>query len=774
MTTMLQSGQALAARYYLLRRIGTGRSGEVWLARDAQSRRDVAVKVLAPAAAADARARERFEHGAALQRELAGPRVIGCEGLHDDSGVVFAVLEAATRGDVSQLRGSDWQAVAPTLLEVAEGLAAVHARGYVHRDLKPANVLLTDHGAKLTDFELAARAGDRSAQKAGSPQSASPGQLAGEAPSTSDDIYSFGALAYELLSGYPPRHVQDDADVAALPSRAMVPAAVDSLIQACLSRDSRQRPASMAEVQTVLEAHRAEAGQATQAAARLSIQLTPPGGAVEPIVPTWKRSTSSGPSAEELRSQDFRRGLVVAALVLLVMAAGTVFFVLPDWVAQRKQRSPVAAQAPAPKATQQPQPTAEEKNLERLAGIKREFEELRPRVTERLAKLEQQSAGVWGGDEFATGKNRVAAAEAAFANRDYERALSDITVADRNLAAVEKLAVVKLPAALEAAEAALARGDAADATRQFQLALQIEPGNARATRGLKRAGVADQVRTLVAEGNRLEAEGRMQPALDSFRKASSLDPESRDAREGIARIDARVAGDAFATAITRGLDALGRRDYQAARSAFEAAGRIRPGAPEVRDGLAQIDRALGSEVITGHLARAQSAEREERWQEAVASYRKALEVDSNLLAAQQGLERSEPRAQLDAELSSYISRPERLFSADVRAAARAALERAKSLPRPAPTLDRQVARITELVSGAETPVRVALTSDAQTQVTIYRVGSLGSFERREMELMPGRYTVVGTRAGFRDVRREVTLLPGATPGPIVIRCEEPI
>jgi hypothetical protein len=78
------------------------------------------------------------------------------------------------------------------------------------------------------------------------------------------------------------------------------------------------------------------------------------------------------------------------------------------------------------------------------------------------------------------------------------------------------------------------------------------------------------------------------------------------------------------------------------------------------------------------------------------------------------------------------------------------------------------------VTAAETPQRVALTSDNQTDITVYRVGRLGTFEHKELELLPGRYTVVGQRAGFRDVRREITLLPGGEAPTVVIRCEEPI
>jgi CheY-like chemotaxis protein len=223
-----------------------------------------------------------------------------------------------------------------------------------------------------------------------------------------------------------------------------------------------------------------------------------------------------------------------------------------------------------------------------------------------------------------------------------------------------------------------------------------------------------------------------------------------------------------------GLGALQRGDAAAARSAFERAERIRPRAPEVRDGLAAADRAQGQSAIEAHLAAARQLETAERWQEALSEYRKALAIDPRLLPAQQGLERTEPRAQLAAELEAYLSRPERLFSNEVRNAARHALRHAGSATPQGPVLARQVAELDALISAAETPVKIALSSDNATEVTVYRVGSLGVFERKDLELLPGRYTVVGSRAGFRDVRREITLLPGSPPATVVIRCEEPI
>jgi acetyl esterase/lipase len=145
-----------------------------------------------------------------------------------------------------------------------------------------------------------------------------------------------------------------------------------------------------------------------------------------------------------------------------------------------------------------------------------------------------------------------------------------------------------------------------------------------------------------------------------------------------------------------------------------------------------------------------------------------------LRAAQEGVERAEPRAMIDAELQSFLDKPERLYSPAGRDIARNVLERAARFNAPGPRLRDQQARLTQKLREAETPITVALASDNATDVQIYRVGKLGLFEQRSLELMPGRYTVVGTRQGYRDVRKELNLLPGAAPPTLVVRCEEPI
>jgi len=101
------------------------------------------------------------------------------------------------------------------------------------------------------------------------------------------------------------------------------------------------------------------------------------------------------------------------------------------------------------------------------------------------------------------------------------------------------------------------------------------------------------------------------------------------------------------------------------------------------------------------------------------------------------------------------------------------LEYIEQVRDPGPRLSADRDRLADLLAAVARPVTLSIRSDDQTEVSIYRVGRLGRFLQREIELRPGNYTVVGYREGFRDVRRQVTLRPGVE-AEILVRCGERI
>jgi hypothetical protein len=173
-------------------------------------------------------------------------------------------------------------------------------------------------------------------------------------------------------------------------------------------------------------------------------------------------------------------------------------------------------------------------------------------------------------------------------------------------------------------------------------------------------------------------------------------------------------------------------------------------------------------------AEAEDLEDEERWQDALDVYDTALRQDGSLAWAREGRLRAGARLQLGDSLQALIDHPERLSNARLRDEAAALLQTAEQQPSSGPVLRTQIARLTSLLPTLDRPVRLSLVSDNRTQITIPSVGSFGSFARHDIELKPGHYTVIGTRDGYREVRRDITVSPGEEFLTVNVSCSEPI
>ena len=267
---MLSPGTRLGP-YEILSPLGAGGMGEVYRARDTRLERTVAIKILPEALAGDPQFRERFDREARAISQLDHPHICALYDVGDEGGTAFLVmqhLEGETLTDRLAKGALPLDHALRTAIEIAGALAAAHRAGIVHRDLKPGNIMLTKAGAKLLDFGLAKSTGPVAAGNLsmlpttppnltqqgtilGTFQYMAPEQLEGQDADARTDIFAFGAVLYEMLTGRRAFAGKSQAsligsilkDEPAPPStvRPITPKALDRIVATCLAKDPDDR-----------------------------------------------------------------------------------------------------------------------------------------------------------------------------------------------------------------------------------------------------------------------------------------------------------------------------------------------------------------------------------------------------------------------------------------------------------------------------------------------------------------------------------------------------
>ena len=795
MTNQNQAGTKLCGRFVLIEKLGAGGYGEVWRAHDELRDTDIALKVLYSQFANSEAAWEVFQREFTLTARLNHPGVLRVfEPVRDAEATVLPMV-LAPGGDLRQMRGAAYTKILPMLIDIAAALEHAHSRRIVHRDLKPSNVLLDNAGRPLlADFGAGASEGDNTSGPPGSPFSASPQQLAGEPARPADDIYGLGALAYELLSGYPPFYPAFDArkiatePVPRLKPVKPIPPRLELLVSWLLAKQGRERPPSMRhvadEMNAVLQDTLGLEHSGTDAAAETEAAIL--GADAENITPAVMVTDEETPfvapvreldeidpgmlpQVDELRAQvvreqrsrNRRRGWIIAAG--LVVVATAVGLLLPKIASEQKVD---VATLNVPTG-----PTDAEVDAEKKA------EELTAKHVElgkRVADLDTRAAAQWGGADFATARKSLDDVGGMLERHEYQAAQAPAAALEKKLTEIEARVPAALAAQLSEGKRALTAGEFENSRQAFQTALKIEPGNNEATDGLNKVAAASGVVPTLADAENAENAKDLPKAQTLFADVLKRNPGNVAATEGLARVRQAIADNEFNATMGAGLAALNAGRLSEARTHLEKAQRMRPGNAEVAAALQRAADTGSGRSLAELEQRAARLASEERWSEALAIYDEALARDSSLQFAIDGRAAVAPRADLGKRLQTLIDRPERLAEDSVRGEAERLLARAKALPNQGPVIRSQVSRLELLLPTFNQPVMLALESDNATEVAIQRVGFFGAFERREVTLKPGKYTVTGKRSGFRDVRREITVAPGQAEQTIVIRCLEPI
>lgn len=402
-------GQTFGA-YELVRRLGEGGMGEVYVGRHARLGREVAIKVLRAEFAAMPDVVQRFFQEAKVVNDLKHPNTVEILDFVEEPGRVYLVmelLEGRTIAELDREQGPLQVARIAKLLAMAcDALEAAHQLGVVHRDIKPENLfVISDNGQerlKVLDFGVARRLTGGAQTQAGlvlgTPFYMAPEQAAGRAVDARADVYALGVTLYELLSRTPMSAVTTPQRLLRAASGEPIPQPLTSLVASMLSLDPAQRPASVRQIEAVL----------------LEVAALPPA----PPAPTTGQALAQAGLAEKKRSRAILAvipaGLVAAGLIAVLSPRGEQPTppaplevtrpapppaLEPVMVKQLTEPEPPRqpdARPPKPKLT--PPPPVEPKPAEdalapfrpRIAEVRRRFNELLRRYGEaQLTTLEK-------------------------------------------------------------------------------------------------------------------------------------------------------------------------------------------------------------------------------------------------------------------------------------------------------------------------------------------------------------------------------------------------
>ena len=261
------SVQTVAGRYEVERALGGGGMAVVYLARDGELGRSVALKLLAENLTHDVELRRRFVREARLAARVSHPNVVRVYDTGEEDGRPFIVMECVEGESLAELLRRegplDPGRVAELGVQACAGLEEAHRAGLVHRDVKPANLLLTEDGVlKVADFGIAHAVGGTHVTEVGTVLGTaaylSPEQALGERVTPASDLYSLGTCLYELLAGEPPYGHETLGELFSRresgppPPLAGVPRELEDAVLRCLARDPNDRPSSASELAGLL------------------------------------------------------------------------------------------------------------------------------------------------------------------------------------------------------------------------------------------------------------------------------------------------------------------------------------------------------------------------------------------------------------------------------------------------------------------------------------------------------------------------------------------
>ncbi|MBL1433249.1 MAG: hypothetical protein COB94_007390 [Gammaproteobacteria bacterium] len=427
---------------------------------------------------------------------------------------------------------------------------------------------------------------------------------------------------------------------------------------------------------------------------------------------------------------------------------------------------PTQNQSTAPNPTTAP-PKISPWDQTQQIELRKEAQSYLQNLLEKQKILQKNQAETWAKEDYElalsharNGDQSYSEGRFSLASEAYQQALEVFSAVVEQIDTVYNKNITQGQNALDV-------GDATIALNAFATASLFADESDQAQYGLERANKLDQVFAHIEEGNNALDNGQLTAAKHAYQSALELDPETKIATQKLQQTNRLLLEKEFNRHMSAGYAALDKRQFDTASRKFNKALALKPKASDALAALEQTKHQATTAKIASTLKEAKLAEEKEQWQNAMSLYDRTLQLESNLAEAQTGRDRATLQLRQYQRLQTILTAPKRLSDKNVHRETQAYYEQIALVKNPSPILAAQLNDLKNLLRLSETPVEIRLESDGLTDITVFRIGKIGAFDSRVLNLRPGKYVTVGQRDGYRDVRVEFTV--SANEGDKVIR-----
>ena len=460
-------------------------------------------------------------------------------------------------------------------------------------------------------------------------------------------------------------------------------------------------------------------------------------------------------------------------LIILMILAISVVFILPQLPVQKLFDDSSESLIEADNSSEITQSRIAEKTKYR-----KDAQLVLEKIVDIRDLLKSKSIEKWNAEKFNIALENISIGDDLYREGEYLRSIKQYREALDQLNNLQEEAANIIESTIISANNNIEKLDSELTVEQtinsINLAFAIDKNNESIKLLKERSLKLPDLFNKVMQSNQLISEQKYEDAFSVLSEAIMLDPYRKKTKTSMENLNKQIKEKTFLEFMSEGFEAMDQDNFSSARKVFNEALKTYPERPDIYDALNQLESRESSFQIKERIKNAEANENLENWSEAKKEYEALLESDNSLVSLKARLINVRIRAELDEQLENLINNPLTLRSDELYQKAKKLLKTAQGINQRGAKLEKQIENVSKIIVQARNPIPVNFFSDNKTKVTIFKIGSLGLFEKRTIELVPGYYVALGQRIGFRDIRLDFAIEPNEVDKNISIMCVESI